>query len=197
MTSEDINIGWGAIIETFEMRSVAYIFCVHFRRYQNESSIFAFLHVKAFSYKPYRPYRPLTPNARRTPRLRSFAHAMDFRETFRELWAGSVYMFRRMRGAETDPHARRVAMLEGAFDKSREQVWRERREGEKGRDLQVIKSVEVNVDGELQWLGAGDDYDYGLSRRERNEVSSVVVEKELEKREYGCTSGECDTFNYY
>jgi hypothetical protein len=164
MTAEDIDIGWGAIIETFEM------------------SIFAFLHIKAFSYKPY---RPLTPNPRRTPRLRSFAHAMDFRETFRELWAGSVYMWRRTRGAETDPHARRVAVLESAFDKSREQVWRERREEEKERGLQVGKAVEVEVDGERQWLGAGDDYDYGLSRRERSEALGVVVERELEKRGYG------------
>ncbi|KAN0131911.1 DUF300 domain containing protein [Lactarius tabidus] len=164
MTAEDINIGWGAIIETFEM------------------SIFAFLHVKAFSYKPY---RPLTPNARRTPRLRSFSHAMDFRETFRELWTGSVYMTRRMRGAETDPHARRVAMLESAFDKSREQVWRERREEEKERDLQVIKTVEIDVDGEMQWLGAGDDHEYGFSRRERSEALGLVAERELEERGHG------------
>ncbi|KAI9465687.1 organic solute transporter Ostalpha-domain-containing protein [Lactarius psammicola] len=134
MTAGDINIGWGAILETFEM------------------SIFAFVHIKAFSYKPY---RPLTPNPSRTPRLRSFAHAMDFRETFRELWVGLVYI--------PDPHARRVAVLESAFDKSRERVWRERREEEKERGLQVAKVVEVDVDGERQWLGAGDDNDYGLS----------------------------------
>jgi hypothetical protein len=122
---------------------------------------------------------------------------MDFRETFRELWIGSVYMTSRMRGVETDPHARRVAMLESAFDKSRERVWRERREEEKERDLQVVKAVEVDVDGETQWLGAGDDYDYGLSRRERSEALGVVVERELEKRGYGRSGGECETFNYY
>lgn len=164
MTAGDINIGWGAIIETFEM------------------SIFAFVHIKAFSYKPYRLH---IPNPRRTPRLRSFAHAMDFRETFRELWAGSVYMWRRMHGAETDPHARRLAVLEGAFDKSREQVWRERREEEKERGLQVDKAVEVDVDGERQWLGAGDDYGYGLLRRERSEALGMEVESELGKRGYG------------
>ncbi len=121
---------------------------------------------------------------------------MDFRETFRELWVGLVYLWRRMRGAETDPHARRVAMLENAFDKSREQVWRERREEEKERGLQVAKAVEVDVDGERQWLGAGgDDYDYGLSRRERNEAPGVEVERELEKRDYGRSGGECETFD--
>jgi hypothetical protein len=122
---------------------------------------------------------------------------MDFRETFRELWTGSVYMTRRMRGAETDPHARRVAMLESAFDKSREQVWRERREEEKERDLQVIKTVEIDVDGEMQWLGAGDDHEYGLSRRERSEALGLVAERELEERGHGRSGGECETSNYY
>ena len=124
---------------------------------------------------------------------------MDFRETFRELWAGSVYMWRRTRGAETDPHARRVAMLESAFDKSREQVWRERREEEKERSLQVGKAVEVDVDGERQWLGAGDDYDYGLSQRGRSEALGVVVDRELDKRGYGRSGGECEpwTSSFY
>ena len=124
---------------------------------------------------------------------------MDFRETFRELWAGLVYMFRRMHGAETDPHARRVAMLESAFGKSREQVWRERRKEEKERDLQVIKAVEVDVDvdGEMQWLGAGDDHDYGFSRRERSEALGVAVERELEKRDYDRSDGECETFDAF
>ncbi len=104
---------------------------------------------------------------------------MDFRETFRELWAGLVYMWHYMRGTETDPHARRVAMLESAFDKSREQVWRERREEEKRRDSQVGKAVEVDVDGERPWLGTGDVD--GYSRRERDEALGVDVEMELEK----------------
>lgn len=124
---------------------------------------------------------------------------MDFRETFRELWAGSVYMWRRTRGVETDPHARRVAILENAFDKSREQVWRERRDEEQERGLQAGKAVEVqvDVDGERQWLGAGDNYDYGLSRRERNEALAVMVEREIEKSGYGGSGGECKTFNVF
>ncbi|KAI0301579.1 organic solute transporter Ostalpha-domain-containing protein [Multifurca ochricompacta] len=156
MTAGDINIGWGAILETFEM------------------SLFALLHVKAFSYKPY---RSLSPNATRTPRLRSFAHAMDFRETFRELSAGLVYMWLRIRGAETDPLARRVAVLEGAFDKSREKVWREGTGEAKRRGLEVDKAVEVEVDGEKQWLGLGDDY-------------GIQFERELEKRGYGRSEPE-------
>jgi len=186
MTAEEINIGWGAILETLEMRSVGFDF-LFLLRYQARCSIFAFVHIKAFSYKPY---RPLAPNAKRTPRLRSFAHAMDFRETFRELYASLVYMYRRMRGVETDPLARRMAVLEHAFDKSLPEMRRGRPKEEKELVLEVDTTVEVAVDGEKQWLGVGDHYGYGLSRRERSEALGMQFEKELEKRGYGHSS-EC------
>ncbi|KAH9973697.1 organic solute transporter Ostalpha-domain-containing protein [Lactifluus volemus] len=158
MTAGEITIGWSAILETFEM------------------SLFAFLHIKAFSYKPY---VPTTPKATQTPRFRSFAHAMDFRETFREVRAGLVYMWCRMRGTETDSLARRVAVLDGAFDKSRARVWRERRRIVKGHDLEVNEVVEVEIDGERQWLGLGDDHGHGLSQ---SEVLDIQFEKVLERR---------------
>ncbi|KAI9462621.1 DUF300-domain-containing protein [Russula earlei] len=167
MTAEDINIGWGAILETFEM------------------SIFAFVHIKAFSYKPY---RPLAPNSKRTPRLRSFGHAMDFRETFRELFAGSVYMWHRMCHVETDPLARRITVFENAFDKDRVAG----RRGRPGEVVEVDKAVEVEVDGERQWLGVGDDYGYGLMQRERSEALGAQVEQELEKRGYGLPNFDPD-----
>lgn len=171
MTAGDINIGWGAILETFEM------------------SIFALVHIKAFSYKPY---VPLTPNAKRTPRLRSFAHAMDFRETFRELYASLVYMCRRMCGVETDPLARRMAVLENAFDKSLPEKRRGRPKEEKELVLEVDKTVEVAVDGEKQWLGVGDNYGYGLSRRERSEALVMQFENELVERGYGLSNPDPD-----
>ena len=111
---------------------------------------------------------------------------MDFRETFREVRAGLVYMWCRMHGTETDSLARRVAVLEGAFDKSRARVWRERRRKVKGRDLEVNEVVEVEIDGERQWVGLGDDYGHGLSRREALDVN------QLERRGHRC-SGECKT----
>jgi hypothetical protein len=115
---------------------------------------------------------------------------MDFRETFREMYAGLVYMWRRMRGVETDPLARRIAVLENAFDKSRPEM-RRRRTGEvEELILEVDQTVEVAVDGEKQWLGIGDDYGYGLSRRERSEALVTQFERELEKRGYG-PSSEC------
>lgn len=192
MTAGEINIGWGAILETFEMRSVAFD-SLFFLRYQARCSIFAFVHIKAFSYKPY---RPLIPNPQRTSRLRSFAHAMDFRETFRELYASVVYMCRRMRGVETDPLARRMAVLENAFDKNLPEMRRGRPTEEKALVLEVDRTVEVAVDGEKQWLGVGDNYGYGLSRRERSEALGMQFEKELEKRGYG-RSSECKVPDIY
>jgi hypothetical protein len=72
-------------------------------------------------------------------------------------------MWRRMRRAETDSHARRVAVLENAFDKRRAQVWRECRREVKGRDSKVDNVVGVQIDRERQWLGLGDDSGYGRS----------------------------------
>ncbi|KAI5119865.1 hypothetical protein M0805_000699 [Coniferiporia weirii] len=105
MTADDINVGIGAILETAEM------------------TIFALIHIKAFSYKPYCPLfcRPedlgydLHETPQRTPRLRALGHAFDFRETLRELWAGCVYILRRWRGIETDGVARRLVVRTELF----------------------------------------------------------------------------------
>lgn len=121
---------------------------------------------------------------------------MDFRETFRELYASLVYMCRRMRGIETDPLARRMAVLEHAFDKNLPDMRRGRPKEEKELILEVDTTVEVAVDGEKQWLGVGDNYGYGLSRRERSEALDIQFEKELEKRGYG-RSSECKVPDIY
>ncbi len=115
---------------------------------------------------------------------------MDFRETIHELYASLVYMWRRMRGVETDPLARRMAVLENAFDKSLPEMRRGHPREAKDLVLEVNKTVGVVVDGEKQWLGVGDDYGYGLSRRERSEASGMQFEEVLAKRGYGSTS-EC------
>jgi hypothetical protein len=45
-----------------------------------------------------KPYKPVAmPGEKdvsilRTPRLKSLGHALDFRETFREIWHGAVYL---------------------------------------------------------------------------------------------------------
>ena len=56
-------------------------------------------------------------------------------------------------------------------------------------EIAINREVEVDVSGERQWLGLGDDYGYGLGyfRRERSDALSVQIEKELQMR--GITSG--------
>ena len=72
---------------------------------------------------------------------------MDFRETFREIYAGLVYMWHRMRGVETDPVARRIAVLKHALDKSRAEIGHGRPGEVKGPVLEIDTTVEVAVDG--------------------------------------------------
>ena len=102
-------------------------------------------------------------------------------------------MWHRTRGVETDPLARRIAVHENAFGRSRPEIQREPL-GEvkevKEVGLKMDTTVDVAVDGEKQWLGIGDGYGYGLSRRERSEALGIQFEKELAKRGYGRFS-EC------
>ncbi|EJD08387.1 uncharacterized protein FOMMEDRAFT_164999 [Fomitiporia mediterranea MF3/22] len=188
MTADDINIGIGAILETVEM------------------TIFAFLHIKAFSYKPYvqTPDPLLAKTAAftqddvvRTPRWRSLGHAFDFRETFRELWDGLMYIVRRSRGTETDTMARRMAIREDVFSVSnhsrrghphRTVSDSHSKPDEKYKYQPVSVSIDVEkevlIDSERQWIGTGDDYIYGLgfSRRERSAGLAEQIETELEQR---------------
>lgn len=129
---------------------------------------------------------PYLSDAEQTPRLRALRHAMDFRETFRELTNGCVCIWHRMRGIETDTRARREAVLEGAFGQSRTQVWRARDKEKDTIGMEVDVEVDrlVMVEGERQWLGIGDNYGYGLMRRERSDGLEEQIDKELSKRGY-------------
>ncbi|KAL1944940.1 hypothetical protein VTO73DRAFT_2560 [Trametes versicolor] len=186
MTADNINIGIGAILETVEM------------------ACFAVLHIKAFSYKPY--YDPENP----TPRWRSLAHAMSFKETGREIWAGLVYMVHRSRGRETDPQARREAALEDVFGRSRIAIHREAnmsasgkpmRPPEKELSVSVDVEKEVHVNDERQWLGVGDDYIYGLGyqakpRREKSDGLEEQIDRELAKRGYTLRNKHASSAQY-
>lgn len=165
---------------------------------------FAFLHIKAFSYKPYCPVESASAKGyplhlKCTPRLRSLGHALDFRETLREVWSGCVYIMRRFRGQETDRGARRLAAREevfGARDWGKGQSRRLDEElvlttekHELGPELQGMKIAvdvkqEVHIDEEMQWLGSGDGYANGLilSRRERSAGLEEQIQLELERR---------------
>lgn len=178
-------------------------------------SIFAFLHIKCFTYKVYVP-DPSTIEGdlkdHRTPRLKSLGHAMNPMETFRELWAGAVYMFQKWRGKETDKQARRVAAHQGVFGHPRSRILNDHsaqgesliRSGqekkrekkgtsplsrvESGRLDEVLVDVEREIyrGSERQWLGLGDSHDYvlGSITREKSEGFEDAVAKELYKRGY-------------
>ncbi|KAL4266333.1 DUF300-domain-containing protein [Pleurotus pulmonarius] len=185
MTAEDINIGIGALLETFEMM------------------LFAFLHIKAFSYKPYRPFHSpdsKDPPPQRTKRLRSLGHAMDFRETFREMWVGWLYIWDRMRGREPRPdvNARRLAHHEEVMGRSRlpsnftkaravAQIREAGEEKEKAPLIKVNVEERVEVDGRRDWLGGRDEVGYTLGpvRRERSEGLEAQIQSELAKRGFG------------
>jgi hypothetical protein len=181
----------------------------------NTRSIFAFLHIKCFTYKVYIP-DPSTVegdlNDHRTPRLKSLGHAMNPMETFRELWAGTVYMIRMWRGKETDKLARRVAVHQGLFGHSRSRILsdgpaqneslirsgREKKQEEKGAsplsqiepsgldEVLVDVEREVYLGSERQWLGVGDSHDYvlGSVAREKSDGFEDAVAKELYRRGY-------------
>lgn len=82
--------------------------------------VFAFLHLKAFTYKPY-VTSSLTGDRPpgKTPRLRSLGHALDFRDIFRQFWHGCVYAWARMRGFEPDHQNERRDHLERALGQRR------------------------------------------------------------------------------
>ncbi|KAG7449619.1 DUF300-domain-containing protein [Guyanagaster necrorhizus] len=188
MTAADINIGIGALLETFEMM------------------LFGFLHIRAFTYKDYRPfYDPQSKNSppSRTPTLRSLGHAMDFRETFREIWQGCVYMWAKVWGREPkhDEGTKRMAHYESAFGKARKSLLDGHKstsidrtrayDAEKpGMHAATFPDVHIDVDehidigGQRQWLGLGNDYGYGV-HRERSDDLEVQIERELERRRYG------------
>jgi hypothetical protein len=194
MTAADIKIGIGSLLETFEMMLVAQSFL------SAESNcyprLFALLHLRAFTYRPYGPF--VSPKSTgpigRTPRLRSLGHAMDFRETFREMWSGWLYIICKIHGKEpvSDMGAKRIAYYQEAFGRPRVLGARRSKmtvsERKSIPDLPVEVDIEEHVDadigGEKQWLGLGDNYGYGL-RRERSDGLEIQVERELERR--GCT----------
>lgn len=127
---------------------------------------------------------------------------MDFRETFRELCVGCVYMWHKYRRKEPvlDIGAIRTAHYEGVFGKQRPSRVRDNIDDD-GLDnddinlkqptlpqVQVVvdERIEADIAGEKQWLGTGDDYGYGLkfARKERSEGLEDQIESELKKRGY-------------
>ncbi|KAK7057504.1 organic solute transporter Ostalpha-domain-containing protein [Favolaschia claudopus] len=166
MTAEDINIGIAALAETFEMM------------------LFGFLHLSAFSYKPYKPFhdpKSKAPPPTPTPRLRALGHAFDFRETFREIRAGWGYMIDRMRGREPAPDygARRIAHYETVFDRPRQPNLPTNKDSKDDDEKELLAPSRVVMETP-PWLEIP-----GRDRREKSEALEVQIEKELERRGYG------------
>lgn len=175
MTAADINIGFNALLECFEMM------------------IFGFLHIRAFSYKPYRPFHDPhsdEPPPERTPRFKSLGHALDFRETFRELWTGCVYFFHKARGKapKADFSAHRISHFEGAFGQPRpsgippapRRVASRVVEKEKPTSPRYTSVDQAEVNESPRWL----DLSHRVNR-ETSESLEIQIEKELERRGYG------------
>jgi len=78
-------------------------------------------------------------------------------------------------------------MMEDAFGRARLRNTGNEQQKNPRKVVEVRKEVDVDVDvgGERQWLGLGDDYAYGLgyaSRREKSDGLGEAIEKELRKR---------------
>ena len=72
-------------------------------------------------------------------------------------------------------------VMENAFGRSR--LSERGKSDTKG--VHVVEEVDVDIGGERQWLGVGDDYAYGLayaSRKEKSDGLEEAIEKELVKR---------------
>lgn len=160
--------------------------------------MFAFLHIKAFTYKCYQVHPsssgPLPPS--RTAQWRSLGHAMDFRETFREIWIGWVYLIDTVRGKEPthDIGTKRTAHYERAFGRQRQKPLPGKGHTNANFDknkkstchpakIEVDRCVEVAVEGQRQWLGLGKYGRYAWER-ERSTGLGEQIDQELERRGY-------------
>ncbi|KAE8220520.1 hypothetical protein CF319_g5971 [Tilletia indica] len=99
--AEEIVVGLSAIMSCFEM------------------VIFAFMHIKAFSYKPYQP----ADHTRTTKRLRAFGHVLDFRDWFQLMKQSSKWAVANRKGLDFTPvdeiRARKYDHLMKALGKER------------------------------------------------------------------------------
>lgn len=182
-------------------------------RNPSHPSVFSLLHVKAFSYKPYRPaisnaFGDPDPSTKRTPRLKSLAHALDFRETLAELWVACVYAVHRGRRREIERVARRRGAWGDVFGaestrgggggrkgkfKSRPAPARSAEKAALNPDFGSVRvdvDEEVHVGAERQWLGVGPGaarhvYALGVGcavRQERSAGLEDQIDGELAER---------------
>ena len=128
---------------------------------------------------------------------------MDFRETFREIWTGCVYMFDKIRGNEPKPDfgARRIAHYEGAFGRSRvfqgqsqnSLLLRSAKHSDKkgkyedpalpAMQIEIKREVSVMVEGHHQLLGLSKCDRYGLHPElEKSDGLEDQINRELQNQ---------------
>lgn len=162
--------------------------------------LFAFLHLRAFTYRPYAPTystSSTTSPPSQTPAWRSLGHAMDFRETFREIWIGTIYLFDKIRGKVPKPDLGiiREGHYESAFGRQRPLPGRLQRSqlmahGKEMDDGLVFPVVEIDIDQEFElnghrkWLSLNKYDRFNHPKRDRSEGLQEQIEQELEKRGY-------------
>jgi hypothetical protein len=150
------------------------------------SRVFAFVHIRAFSY---RPYVTDSDNMVSGPRgFRALVHAFDFRETFRELVAGTLYLFHRAHGREpeADKVARRAAILEATLGVER--TWHH----DPPRDREAEKNhLRVRVDVDIEEVNeCGNEREERHRpflrdpRRQKSEGLGENIERELQRKGY-------------
>jgi hypothetical protein len=196
MTADDINNAIGAILETFEMMFVSFLHRLIHALIVNHR-LFAFLHIRAFTYKPYSQLSDGNPYPSRTPQWRSLGHAMDFRETFREIWVGCIYMFDSMRGKEPTPDfgVIREVHYRSAFGRQRPYQTNLPQMQDRmisANDLifpavqiEIDREVEVVINGKREWLLLGKpDEKQGQSTDEKDEGLQEQIDLELVRRGY-------------
>ncbi|KAG9112973.1 hypothetical protein FRC07_007838, partial [Ceratobasidium sp. 392] len=105
MTAEDITIGFGALLQTLEMM------------------LFAFIHIKAFSYHPYKRLALSTPPILHphfpSEQIKNLGHAFDFTDTFKDIHHGILYHFGRGPTKEADEACKRGAGFREVFGRER------------------------------------------------------------------------------
>ncbi|CAO1625416.1 unnamed protein product [Parajaminaea phylloscopi] len=115
MSSEEVQAGINALLETFEM------------------VIFGFLHIKAFTYLIYRP----ADRARTTSRWRALIDVIDYRDWAREMKESNRYIYARSRGKDytvvEDIRAAKYRHLALALGRDRAEALQAELEKEKGQ----------------------------------------------------------------
>lgn len=157
MSSDEVQAGINALLETFEM------------------VIFAFLHIKAFTYLIYRPQD----HTRTTSRWRAFVDVIDFRDWARQMKESSRYIYAKSRGREMtvveDIRSDKYLHLAEALGKERAEALQ----------LEVNKEKEDTATP-IPWKHPGDaagsqtgsprvrDVELGLEESERKETSRLM-----------------------